>query len=119
MNIDFIKYYVPYTEGFTLNGDQLIFPEGGIETLTEELLELPVWEKVWEPLFLQRAIEGVNKKYQPGANLKDLHMPYINNVPNFIEVYGDCASIQLEIGNNPEQAKEKALEYVREQVATP
>ena len=110
-NIELIKFMVSHAEGFELNGDQLIFPESGIETFDEHLLTLRVWELVWYPLLLQRAIEGVNR---------DLNNPYkINTEYNNIEVYHVRLGLMDGwIKEDIDQAKEAALMYVREQEKT-
>lgn len=58
-NLDYIKWLISQAEGFTLNGDQLIFPEGGVETFSEYLIGLKVWKLVWFPLLLLRAADSL------------------------------------------------------------
>ena len=102
----FIKWKVSYAEGFELNEDQLIFPEGGVETLTEELLKLKVWKLVWNPLLNQKAIEGWNlsspKYYIQQSDYICIHDDY--NAP--------CDFKNMPISD---QAKEAALKYIYEQ----
>ena len=63
-DIEYVKWLVDKAIGFELNEDQLIFPEGGIETLTGHLLTLRVWKLVWFPLLLLRASDF----YKIGTN---------------------------------------------------
>lgn len=112
MDIDKIKWMVGYAEGFSLNGDQLIFPEGGVETLTEELLKLRVWKLVWEPLLNQRAIEGINR-----AEIFQIYQAdYGLSVYKAIrESKYDHELYEFKKYDSIDQTKTAALDYVYEQ----
>jgi len=57
-NLDYIEWLVGMAEGFTMNGDHLIFPEDGIENFDEHLISLRVWKLVWFPLLLVKAYDA-------------------------------------------------------------
>ena len=123
MNIDFIKWLVEKAEGFKLNSDQLIFPEGGIETFEDHLFTLKVWKLVWYPLLLHGAFEGVNKNTWAQGNDKRIS---ISIIPTKVSVHeigkGENNGITLFWYNVPyqgmrtlDQAIEAALMYISEQ----
>ena len=77
--LDYIEWLVGLAKGFTLNGDQLVFPEGGCETFNEELLYLRVWRLVWFPLLLIKASDAsvlnpVKTDEHRNRRLKELYM---------------------------------------------
>ena len=113
-NIEFIKKCIPFADGFELHADQLIFPEAGIETLNDYLLDLKVWKLVWEPLLLQRTIEGLNR-----ANIHWTIWTnqYFKKIFANWENGNNSKSKQYYIGDNIDKAKRKALEYVFDEEA--
>lgn len=76
MNIDFYKWAIEKAERFTLNGDQLVFPEGGCELFNEHLLGLRVWELVWEPLLFQMACEALHISFYWEPDLEGWYWGY-------------------------------------------
>lgn len=78
-NLDYIEWLIGQAKGFILKGDQLIFPEGGIETFDEHLISLRVWELVWFPLLLVMAhdasiLEPIKTDKNRNYWLKQLYM---------------------------------------------
>ncbi len=119
MEIEFIKKCVAVAPGWNMNDDQLIFPEGGIETLTTELLGLSVWKKVWEPLLMTQAIEGINREV-----VKD---PVNISIKQFShDIVVDCSAIGGKIKHffyrdydNETDAKAAALQWIFDDLEAP
>ena len=122
MNIDFIKWMIGYAEGFE------IVMRGGIEGFAyidkfafpfdRDISKNIQWVSTYKPLLLQRAIEGINKKYR----MIDSGL-WISQNNRTVEVAQDGTErwekvYWYEDCDNPDQVKEQALKYICEQEQT-
>ena len=113
MDVDFIKWMVGYAEGFEWNSKSVVTPHDIIVPGSNK----SIWNNVYYPLLLQRAIEGIEKNYDIEI------LAYWNksgkcyesqvfdteplDIPLFKITYTDYKTI--------DQAKEQALKYIYEQ----
>lgn len=127
MDIDFIKWMCEKAEGFTVlnqEHDERIQLPSRDQLEFEELSDGSFYEVHIYPLLLQRAIEGVNRKYYNEGS--KIYPWLILNSSHAIKVY-----FQIESGPSLEssfdwpcktedidQAKESALKYIYAQEKT-
>jgi len=115
MDIDFIKWMCDKADGFEIEQDcvsacPLKMP-GGTRTSIDLRSDYVRLERY--PLLLQRAIEGVNRKYE-----KDENNYCIDLMSDDLEVGFNCYTRQhnfIKDFDSVDQAKESALKYVKEQ----
>ena len=116
MKIDFIKWMVKYAEGFRYKhgaeyGDLLWFEDVNCG------LHTTIYQKIWIPLLLQRAIEGINRYTNPEICYQT--RIYQSDESIKISFVPDRTQIQKTehfwIKNDPDHAKEQALKYIWEQ----
>ena len=114
MNIDFIKWMVSYAEGFEdyrpheeeINFSIKIPLDNIFLQHRYNHFETETWQKIYYPLLLQRAIEGINRDDEIEIIQEAWCIALLKlgkSLPNF------------EIVGNPDQAKEAALKYIYEQ----
>lgn len=114
MDIEFIKWMcekaegVSYWERESINEAYIDFGQGTteypIDCFDDE------WEKVYYPLLLQRAIEGVNKTLD-----QDIHVDWAPISEAWrAELFMYGCSVDLWHGATPDKAKEAALKHIWE-----
>ena len=117
MNIEFIKWLVSYAKGFEYKEDNphlhIAIPTGLQRTLVF-WMDFQEWHKIYYPLLLQRAIEGINKTTVGTV---------IDQYCDYIEVTADKKDLKSDPYNQmfPEDigfdaAKEAALKYMWEKM---
>ena len=116
-DIDFIKWKVGYADGFRIK------EKGWIETpdlygydftlhSDDNWIDPISWKKIYHPLLLTRTIEGINRADTDWTIWTNQH---------FKKIYANwkdgnnTRSQQYPIGDNIDEAKEQALEYVYKQ----
>ena len=122
MDIDFIKWMIGYAEGFELSEmstDQIRIEIIDIEKVVSFSTMIAMgkgdpesnkyWQKIYYPLLLQRAIEGVNRgesKYWIIQHRERIivRKEFLDGLPYFR--YEDIS---------PDQAKEATLKYIYKQ----
>ena len=118
MNIDFIKFLVGYAEGFEWyeKDDTLEYQDifgCYLSDLNTEhwLLNYGIfWNKIYYPLLLQRAIEGIN------LSKSEYEVDLINGLVEVCkEEYSAREWLPTTEGITYDQAKEQALKYIYEQ----
>ena len=114
MNTDFIKWLVGYAEGFGLKEKGWIETPGlygyDFELHSNDNWINPIdWKKIYYPLLLQRAIEGITNSVSPFfmAQNCDFIIAYEYGGKN----YNHFSIIKFGI----DEAKKQALKYIYEQ----
>ncbi len=119
MDIDFIKWMCEKAEGFfVLNQehDERIQLPSRDQLDFEELCAGSFYELHIYPFLLQRAIEGVNKKYESWEDNNYFEIRFNNE--NYYILNGSTEEIKyfwFEDYDSIDQAKEAALKYIYEQ----
>ncbi len=110
VEIDFIKWMVGYADGFDWEEEHLRVQEAGKGEIKDWINNI-VWVKIYYPLLLQRAIEGVNRNsVYNKSDSKILSNLYV------YEAITKNGSELFDIDwSNPVKAKEAALMYIWEQ----
>jgi len=108
MNIEFIKWLVSYAKGFEYKEDNphlhIAIPTGLQRTLVF-WMDFQEWHKIYYPLLLQRAIEGLGIQISASS-------VYIEMGDPDDPFYGKCVSEF----KNIDEAKEAALKYIWEKM---
>ena len=117
MNIEFVKWMVSYAEGFEYREQDWIQTPGlygyGFNLIGDDWIDPVDWRAIYDPLLLQRAIEGINKsdnKYKILQHIKRILVWDSEcglHIPEVIYKFKDFENIDT--------AKEEALKYIYEQ----
>lgn len=130
MDIEFIKWKIEYSEGFEYykNTDIVKTPDGSMFALSRVYDSInadyeTIWNTVYYPLLLQRAIEGVNQQSEDVtiyANNLCIWIRYKNSEyyeeKSFYFIDG-VDRLGSELFDGTDQAKESALNHIYKQEA--